>query len=82
MAGREVAERCLACEAVVSKGRDDVDLAPPAPIVERIPPSPGPLWVWDPGHHVWRGGRYEAVFVRRTITIRASEPGRLKSDMR
>jgi hypothetical protein len=39
-------------------GQVVITVAPPAPIVETIPASPGPLWVWDPGYHAWRGGKY------------------------
>jgi hypothetical protein len=35
-----------------------ITMAPPAPIVETIPPSRGPDWVWDAGYHAWRGGKY------------------------
>ena len=35
-----------------------INLAPPRAVVETPPPSPGPLWVWDPGYHAWRGGKY------------------------
>lgn len=37
----------LALEPAAS-GQVVITEAPPAPIVETIPPSPGPLWVWDP----------------------------------
>jgi hypothetical protein len=31
---------------------------PPPPQVAAPPPSPGPGWVWIPGDHEWRDGRY------------------------
>jgi hypothetical protein len=39
-------------------GQVVITVAPPAPIVETVPPSPGPQWVWDGGYHAWRGGKY------------------------
>ena len=43
-----------------------VDVAPPAPYVEVVPPMPflGALWIagfwgWDGGHHRWNAGHYE-----------------------
>jgi hypothetical protein len=35
-----------------------VRIAPPVPLVEVTPPSPGPNYVWVPGYWVWSGGRY------------------------
>jgi hypothetical protein len=34
-----------------------IQVAPPPPPVERIPP-PRPGFVWAPGHYEWRGGRH------------------------
>jgi hypothetical protein len=31
---------------------------PPAPIVERIPPPPGPEYAWQGGYWHWNGYRY------------------------
>jgi hypothetical protein len=31
---------------------------PPAPLVEVIPVTPGPEYVWVPGRHEWNGHRY------------------------
>lgn len=44
----------------VSQARVDVDinLGPPAPIVEAPPPPPQVGYVWAPGFHRWDGGRY------------------------
>jgi hypothetical protein len=39
-----------------------VRVAPPAPIVERRPPPPGPGYAWRAGHWQWNGNRY--VWVR------------------
>jgi hypothetical protein len=39
-------------------GQVVITVAPPVPIVETIPPSPGPNWVWVGGYHQFRGGRY------------------------
>lgn len=33
----------------------EVQQAPPAPIVETMPPSPGGAYVWTPGYWVWSG---------------------------
>jgi WXXGXW repeat (2 copies) len=49
-------------------GQVVINLAPPGPVVETVPPSRGPNWVWDPGHQVWRGGHYVWVhgqYIRR-----------------
>jgi hypothetical protein len=35
----------------------DIDLAPPAPQVEVVPP-PRPGYVWAPGYWNWEGGRH------------------------
>jgi hypothetical protein len=37
-----------------------VRVAPPAPIVEVVPPPPHehPGWAWHPGYHRWDGERY------------------------
>lgn len=35
-----------------------INMAPPAPIHETVPASPGPEWVWNPGYHEWVNGRY------------------------
>ena len=35
-----------------------VQVAPPAPLMERVLPSPGPGYVWTPGYHRWDGHRY------------------------
>jgi hypothetical protein len=42
-----------------------VGIAPPARVVETMPPSPGANYVWTPGyynyeggHYVWVGGRW------------------------
>jgi hypothetical protein len=39
-------------------GQVVITVAPPTPIVETIPPSRGPDWVWDGGYHAYRGGKY------------------------
>ena len=36
----------------------DINIGPPAPIVEAPPPAPRPGYVWAPGFHRWDGGRY------------------------
>jgi hypothetical protein len=38
-----------------------VQVGPPAAVVETIPASPHPGWVWRPGYHHWLGARYEWV---------------------
>ncbi|HEY1977557.1 MAG TPA: hypothetical protein VGG89_13460 [Candidatus Baltobacteraceae bacterium] len=35
-----------------------VTVAPPAPVVETIPVSPGHGYVWVPGYYRWNGVRY------------------------
>ena len=35
-----------------------VRVAPPAPIVETVPPPPHPGWAWHAGYHRWDGERY------------------------
>jgi len=35
-----------------------VQLAPPAAVVERVPPSPGGAYVWTPGYYSWTGHAY------------------------
>lgn len=35
-----------------------VNAAPPAPIAETIPASPGYGYAWMPGHYRWNGYRY------------------------
>jgi hypothetical protein len=39
-----------------------VRIAPPEPVVEVVPPSPGPTYVWVPGYHRWDGRHH--VWVR------------------
>jgi len=36
-----------------------VERAPPAEIVEVIPPLPHPGWHWVQGHYVWRGNHWD-----------------------
>ncbi|HEY2859662.1 MAG TPA: hypothetical protein VGJ21_14680 [Terracidiphilus sp.] len=43
---------------VVSQAQIYVRVGPPAPIVERRPPPPGPEFVWIAGYHRWDGNRY------------------------
>jgi hypothetical protein len=58
---------CLAASAIAAPALTsaavnvDIDIAPPAPIVE-APPSPRVGFVWAPGFYAWRGGRH--VWVR------------------
>jgi hypothetical protein len=35
-----------------------VGVAPPAPVVETIPPPPAPGYVWQPGYWAWNGVQY------------------------
>jgi WXXGXW repeat (2 copies) len=35
-----------------------VGFAPPAPVVEVVPPSPAPGYVWQPGYWSWNGTQY------------------------
>jgi WXXGXW repeat (2 copies) len=36
-----------------------VGIAPPAPVVETVPPPPpGPGYVWQPGYYTWNGSQY------------------------
>jgi len=36
----------------------DINIGPPAPIVEAPPPPPQVGYVWAPGFHRWDGARY------------------------
>lgn len=38
-----------------------VDIAPPAPLIEAVPPAPFEGGVWIGGYWGWRGGRHEWV---------------------
>jgi hypothetical protein len=35
-----------------------VQFGPPAPVYQRVPPPPGPYYVWQPGYYRWDGARY------------------------
>jgi hypothetical protein len=48
----------LALMPISSTARVYIQLAPPAPIVEPVPPPPGPGYYWIRGYWVWEGGRY------------------------
>src|SRR5579871_1345925 len=53
-------------------------VAPPPPRVEVIPVSPGPLWVWAPGHWYWNGHEHFWVagrYVQRPHHRAEWEPG-------
>lgn len=41
-----------------ARGGVYVHTAPPPPIQETMTVSPGPNYVWIPGHHAWRGDNY------------------------
>lgn len=67
---------CLALAAVVSclMGRPQpaeaavfIGVAPPAPIVEVVPPVPRVGYAWTPGYWGWNGGRY--VWVRGAYAL-------------
>lgn len=49
-----------------------VGVAPPAPIVEVVPPHPAPGYVWRPGYWSWNGFRY--VWVPGVYVV-APRPG-------
>jgi hypothetical protein len=34
---------------------------PPAPMVETVPPAPGPTVYWQPGHWAWTGTQYSWI---------------------
>jgi hypothetical protein len=38
--------------------------APPAPVVERMPPAPGPGYAWIEGHWRWEARRGQYVWIR------------------
>lgn len=38
-----------------------VERAPPAALVEVVPPVPHPGWAWVQGHWAWRGHRWEWI---------------------
>jgi hypothetical protein len=48
----------LAMLAIPAAAQVYVTIAPPAPIVETIPASPGAGYAWIPGHYRWNGYRY------------------------
>lgn len=48
----------LAAGVGLAKVHVTVGIAPPAPIVETPPPSPGFGYVWTPGYYNWNGGSY------------------------
>lgn len=41
-----------------------VQIAPPAPVYETMPASPGRGYVWVGGYYTWSGGRYVWVHGR------------------
>lgn len=49
-----------------------VGIAPPAPIVETVPPPPGAGYVWQPGYWSWNGVQW--VWVPGTYVV-APYPG-------
>jgi hypothetical protein len=46
-----------------------VPLPLPAAVVETIPPSPGPAYVWIPGHHAWRSHHKAYVWLPGYYTV-------------
>lgn len=48
----------LGCVIHTPDGTIYVDTEPPAPQHEIMPPSPGPRYVWVPGHWQWSGNRW------------------------
>ena len=48
-----------------------VQVRPPAPVVERALPAPGPGYVWTPGYHRWDGRAYVWV---PGVWVRAPRP--------
>jgi|SRR5579862_2989231 len=48
----------LVAAALPAAAQVYVQVAPPAPIVETAPVSPGAGYVWVPGHYRWDGSRY------------------------
>jgi len=44
-----------------------VRVAPPPPVVEHRPVSPGTRYVWTDGHHRWNGHRYVRVSGRWAV---------------
>src|SRR5271156_5989522 len=44
-----------------------VRVAPPPPVVEHRPVSPGARYVWTDGHHRWNGHRYVRVSGRWAV---------------
>src|SRR5437763_12598224 len=44
-----------------------VGFAPPAPVVEVVPPPPAPGYVWQPGYWSWNGVQY--VWVPETYAV-------------
>ena len=52
-----------------------VRVAPPAPLVERIPVAPSPRHIWAPGHWQWSPGQGRHVWVRGYYQL--GTPGRI-----
>ena len=55
-----------------------IRIAPPIPIIETVPPAPGPNYYWVPGYWVWEGGRYvwhRGAYVVRPFRNAAWVPG-------
>jgi hypothetical protein len=48
----------------LAQGYVYVQVGPPAPIVETVPVSPGPGYVWVGGYYRWNGDRYVWVHGR------------------
>jgi hypothetical protein len=51
----------LGLGVIPASARIYVSVAPPAPVVEAPPPSPGVGYVWTPGYYNWNGSSYAWV---------------------
>ena len=53
----------VACAPPPHRAVYGVRAAPPAEVVETVPPAPGPEYVWIPGHYRWDEGARGYIWV-------------------
>ena len=53
-----VAALALAASPSLARVGVVVGFAPPAPVIEVVPPPPAPGYVWQPGYWSWNGVQY------------------------
>ena len=72
------AATALPADAQVS-GRIGINVGPPPPYAERLPPPPGPGYAWRGGRWHWNGRRYvwlNGYYARRPYGHAVWVPGR------